>query len=87
MEQFNDHNQKSRDEQSLLLSAKNLARLLNVSVRQVWRLNSSAKLPKAIRIGGSVRWAESTISKWLAKGAPDRATFEAMQEVNNHAAK
>jgi len=61
-----------------LLTAKELGARLSLSKRQIFRLNSCGKLPP-LRIGGSVRWAESTIAKWLAAGAPDRRTFEAMQ--------
>jgi predicted DNA-binding transcriptional regulator AlpA len=66
-----------------LLTAKQLGAKLNLSKRQIFRLNSSGKLPAPIRIGGSVRWAESTIANWLAAGAPNRKTFEAMREVSN----
>lgn len=62
-----------------LLTAKTLGEMLSLSKRQIFRLNSCGKLPAPIRIGGSVRWAESMITKWLAVGAPDRKTFEAMQ--------
>jgi prophage regulatory protein len=64
-----------------LLNAKDLGKVLSLSKRQVFRLNSCGKLPAPIRIGGSVRWAESIIAKWLAAGAPDRKTFETMQGV------
>jgi len=63
-----------------LLTAKTLGEMLSLSKRQVHRLNSCGKLPKPLRIGGSVRWVQSTIAKWLAAGAPDRRTFEAMHE-------
>jgi predicted DNA-binding transcriptional regulator AlpA len=65
-----------------LLTAKQVGAKLNLSKRQIFRLNSCGKLPAPIRIGGSVRWAESTIAKWLKAGAPDRKTFEAMQGVS-----
>jgi prophage regulatory protein len=64
-----------------LMTAKAVGEMLSLSKRQIFRLNSCGKLPKPIRIGGSVRWAESTIKKWLSFGAPDLKTFEAMQEV------
>jgi len=64
-----------------LLTAKTLGQMLSLSKRQIFRLNSCGKIPAPIRIGGSVRWAESTIAKWLAAGAPDRGIFEAMQGV------
>ncbi|MGA2172609.1 MAG: AlpA family phage regulatory protein, partial [Sedimentisphaerales bacterium] len=49
-----------------LLTAKQLGAKLNLSKRQIFRLNSCGKLPAPIRIGGSVRWSENTISKWLS---------------------
>ncbi len=61
-----------------LLTAQSLGKMLSLSKRQIFRLNSCGKLPKPIRIGGSVRWAESTIAQWLKAGAPDRITFEAL---------
>jgi prophage regulatory protein len=64
-----------------LLTAAVLGQRLNLSKRQIFRLNSCGKIPAPIRIGGSIRWAESSIAAWLAAGAPDRKTFEAMQEV------
>ena len=64
-----------------LLTAKQLGARLSLSKRQVFRLNSCGKIPAPIRIGGSIRWAESTIARWLKAGAPDRKTFEAIQEA------
>jgi len=69
---------KTRDEIQLL-TAQELGALLNLSKRQVFRLNACGKIPAPIRIGGSVRWLASDIEDWLATGAPDRRTFEAMR--------
>lgn len=66
-----------------LLTAKELALRLSLSRRQVFRLNSCGKLPKPIRIASSTRWAESTIAEWLRCGAPDRRTFEAIQQAGS----
>jgi predicted DNA-binding transcriptional regulator AlpA len=62
-----------------LLTAKQLGAKLNLSKRQIFRLSSSGKLPASIHIGGSVRWAESTIADWLKVGAPDRKTWETIK--------
>lgn len=64
-----------------LLTAKAVGEMLSLSKRQIFRLNSSGRIPAPIRIGGAVRWSENTIVEWLASGAPDRKTFEAMQEA------
>ena len=62
---------------SELLNVKDLARLLRMSVRTVWRLRSAGRLPKPVRIGKSVRWSPETIEAWIDLGCPDRAAFEA----------
>ncbi len=62
-----------------LLTAKQLGGLLSLSKRQVFRLNACGKLPAPVRIGGSVRWANSIIQSWINMGCPDRKDFEAMQ--------
>ncbi len=63
-----------------LLNAKSLGQLLALSKRQVFRLSSCGKIPKPLKIGGSVRWSAEEISKWLAAGAPDRKTWEIVKE-------
>lgn len=63
-----------------LLTAKALGEMLSLSKRQIFRLNSCGKIPAPIRIGGSVRWATSTIAAWLEAGAPDRRTWETIKE-------
>lgn len=62
-----------------LLTAQALGEMLSLSKRQIFRLNSSGKIPRPVRIGGSVRWARSTIEQWLDAGTPDRQVFEAMK--------
>ena len=62
-----------------LLTAGDLARRLRVSLRQVWKLHSEALLPGSIRLGRSKRWRVSEITQWVARGCPDRATWETMQ--------
>jgi len=64
-----------------LLNASMLGQMLSLSKRQIFRLNSCGKLPAPVRIGGSVRWSNSTIQSWIDMGCPDRQTFEAMQQT------
>ncbi|MGA2253574.1 MAG: helix-turn-helix domain-containing protein [Thermoguttaceae bacterium] len=62
------------DEQSselgepLLITAAELAKLLHVSTRTLWRLRSAGELPEAVRLGGTVRWRFAEIKKWIAGG-------------------
>ncbi len=63
---------------SILLSADDLAHLLCLSKRSVWRFHSADKLPKPIRLGRSVRWRRDEIEKWIAAGLPHRRDWEAL---------
>ena len=64
--------------------AKELAKMLSLSKRQIFRLNSCGKIPVPIRIGGAVRWDSQECAGWLAAGAPDRRIWEAMKEELQH---
>ena len=48
-----------------LLDVKDVARLLKLSRRQVWRLRSAGEIPQPIKIGNSVRWNRTDIERWL----------------------
>jgi excisionase family DNA binding protein len=53
-----------------LIAADQLADMLDVSTRTVWRLLSAGRLIQPIRIGGSVRWRLNEVREWIAKGCP-----------------
>lgn len=67
-----------------LLSAKTVGEMLNLSKRQIFRLNSCGKIPAPIRIGGAVRWSADEISAWLAASAPDRQTWEQIKQMRDN---
>ncbi len=64
-----------------LLSVREVAERLKVSVRQIWKLASSARLPRAVRIGRSVRWRADDIDRWIQQDCPSRDRFEAERKV------
>lgn len=73
--------------ESLVVSVKELACLLNASVRHIWRLSASGSLPKPIHLGKSVRWLRSEIEAWLEAGTPKRTVWERMkQDFKNRSA-
>ncbi len=47
-----------------------------LSERTIWEMNSSGKMPKAIRIGRAVRWSFDELKEWIAEGCPARAKWE-----------
>jgi predicted DNA-binding transcriptional regulator AlpA len=65
--------------QPLAISARQLAAMLGVSIRQVWRLNAAGKLPKPLWLGGSRKWLRKEIEAFLEAGCPDRESWEAMK--------
>ena len=65
---------------SLLLSAQILGKRLGVSVRTLWRLRSSGKLPRPVRLGGAVRWRSADIDAWVAAGCPNSPRTEMHKE-------
>jgi len=61
---------------AIAISAKELAAMLSLSPRTIWRLVSSGKLPKMVSIGGSKRFLMSDVSLFIECGC-DIARFEA----------
>lgn len=59
-----------------LLSAKMLGKMLSLSARTIWRLRSSEKLPRPVKIGGAIRWVQGTIEKWISMGCPNQKEFK-----------
>ena len=63
----------------LAISAQQLARTLNLSVRTIRTMDAAGKLPRPVKLNGhAVRWVVSAIESWLAVGAPDRGEFGAI---------
>ncbi|MGD9689172.1 MAG: helix-turn-helix transcriptional regulator [Phycisphaerales bacterium] len=60
----------------LALSPVEVAAALGISRAQVFRLESSGRLPRPIRLGRIVRWDRATFEAWLAAGAPRRESWE-----------
>ena len=63
----------------LAYSADEVASVLGISRAHVWKLASSGRLPKPIRLGRAVRWPRKDLEEWLAAGAPPRDRWEAMR--------
>ena len=49
----------------LLLSVREVAAILGICERTVWRLHDSNQMPQCIRLGRSVRWRRSDIEAWV----------------------
>ncbi len=60
-----------------LLDVGQVAELLNCSVRHVYRLADSGRMPPPVRLGAIVRWRRAAIQEWLDAGCP------AVRQVRN----
>lgn len=56
--------------ESLLITADEVATMIGISTRTLWRLLSAGKLPTPVRIGGSTRWQRDAIREWIRSGCP-----------------
>lgn len=65
---------KKRNKMEVLLTAQELAALLKISMRQLWRLRDSGTLPSPTSIGEGgriLRRSAARISKWVEDGMPN----------------
>ena len=56
--------------QPVLVTAAELAHMMQISVRTLWRLRSAGQLIEPIRIGGNTRWRSDKVHQWIADGCP-----------------
>ncbi len=61
------------------LSAEEVAGALGISRAHVFKLHSSGRLPRPVKLGRAVRWPRKDLEEWLAAGAPPRDRWEAMK--------
>lgn len=48
-----------------MIDVREVATILGISTRSVWRLVSRSELPQPIRFGRNVRWRASDIDAWI----------------------
>lgn len=56
----------------ILITPEQLAKLLQISKRSLWRLRASGQLPAPVQLRKSVRWRATDIEQWLARGCPQQ---------------
>ena len=62
-----------------LITVKTLSKMLATSIRSIWRYRSAGRLPKAVRVGSSVRWKMSDIRLWIKWDLPTQSEFEQLK--------
>ena len=54
-----------------LIKAAEVAALVAISTRTLWRLVSVGRFPEPVRVGGSTRWRLADVERWIQQGCTD----------------
>lgn len=57
-------------DEPLMITRRDVAGLIQLSDRQVARLEGIGRIPQPIRLGASVRWPRRIIEEWIEAGCP-----------------
>lgn len=57
-------------EKAILITVRDAAQLLSISVRSLQRLVDGGKCPAPVRVGGRVLHDRQKIERWVADGCP-----------------
>ena len=73
-DETSESNGEAADPAPLFVTAAELAQLLRISTRTLWRLLSAKKMPEPVRFGSAVRWRIEVIQDWIDQGCPGQNT-------------
>lgn len=62
---------KPPEDLGLLVNTNQVAKLLKVSEKTIWTMQTQGRMPKPIRIGRAVRWGYEEIKQWVGAGCPN----------------
>jgi predicted DNA-binding transcriptional regulator AlpA len=63
-------------QENLLLDTKQVAKLLDIGERTLWRYWNSGRVLKPIKIGNAVRWNAVELRQWVEAGCPRHERWE-----------
>lgn len=73
----------SQDEKKIepvLINVNELAQMLSVSVRSLWRIHGAGGVPLSVRLGGRiVRWDKGEIFRWIEAGCPSWMKWQVLR--------
>lgn len=69
-------NSSISDSKILLLSVDQVAEMIGISRRTVWRLVSGKEIPLPIKLRGNTRWRRKDIDEWVEAGCPNLNGFK-----------
>jgi excisionase family DNA binding protein len=56
----------------VLLTVKEVAEMLGLSERTVYRLSDAGNMPCPVKLGAAVRWRTKELEAWIEEGCPAR---------------
>lgn len=60
----------------LLMSAEDVCEALNIGRSTLYRLKSTGRVPRPVKLGGSVRWRRKELEAWIAAGCPPQTRWD-----------
>ena len=60
----------THERRALLVTAGELAAMLSIGQRTLWRLLAEGKLIEPVRLGGATRWRVDEVEEWIDAGCP-----------------
>lgn len=68
-----------------LLRVPDVAKLVGIAPRTMWKLIETGHAPEVVRIGRAVRMRASDVDLWIKLGCPNREQVEAAKARNDDA--
>jgi len=63
-----------------LLSATDVAKLLNISRSTLYEFNNTGKVPSPVKLGGRTLWRRDELELWVKAGCPGREAWNVQIE-------
>ena len=64
------------EDEALLLNSREVAKLLTVCDKTVYRMQKSGEMPEPVKIGRAVRWGRTEIMAWVDAGCPPASEWK-----------
>jgi excisionase family DNA binding protein len=75
--------QRDTVNEALVLSTRDVAKLMQCSDRHITNLRKQGRMPPCIKLGTLVRWPRTIIEGWIASGCPAVDESAQSDSVNN----
>jgi predicted DNA-binding transcriptional regulator AlpA len=57
----------------LLIMADEVAHLVSISTRTLWRLVSAGQFPRPVQVGRSTRWRVADVEDWICRRSTEQS--------------